>query len=837
MVLFIAVTYITVYMTSIHAIRKVLLVLPLAALVLGMAHWRVHRQGEKVVLPVGLLAFLGWSVASYTWSTDRHDSAHQILEWIGIALTGVIAAIVLRREELLRAFSLGSKLLIVMTGTALVVAYHAASAPPVIDPAPGWHGPIGGKNILGLLMALAIILFAAEMKTVRSDRWWILAAVVLLLGSQSGAGLCITLLVVAIWAWEWGLKGVTNRINRVMFKIISILLAAAGALFLLTDFPAATSLFGKSSTLTGRTHIWSAVITAIKQKPTFGYGFAGVWFEKTGPTAVIWKHIGFTAYEAHDLYLDIWLQLGLVGIALFVVVAVMAALRLLPAVRQKDPGFRWITLIFMALLIEGIVESDLLSAEILLFAAAVTASAIPRSRLGGRSRPLVSRTGSRTRTNFRVSRPRMKLKANSFLRAASWGSAFQVVNAASSGFMFLVLARDLGPTGFGFFAAVAGVTGLISTVVNGWIGFVITENIIRDHELPEITVASVNSWLAIGAALSLGITAAIANLLVPHVPTTTTLVYLSASVLGASAMGMGASTVQSIKGYATSVRLPLLQQGVLLVALVVLWLNHAVTLLSVGLVMLFSATVLGLIAVAWASTSCSVRFRFGRPRIADLRRGSFYAVTLLCFATEEDVDKPLLVRFGFTHTAGLYSAAYNIVTIGLMPLDAVTAATHNRFLEHNPEAKGQHSKRSIQVTMFSGAYGLIATVTLWFAAPLVPDVLGQTYRGTSDMIRLLAVLILFRSLTVFASNGLMGLGKRVWRTMSLVVAALVNVVLNVTLIPSLSWKGAVIATIGGETCFMVLTWAGLLRYQRAHDAEVSRAQPPPDPAHQVSLLP
>ena len=63
-----------------------------------------------------------------------------------------------------------------------------------------------------------------------------------------------------------------------------------------------------------------------------------------------------------------------------------------------------------------------------------------------------------------------------------------------------------------------------------------------------------------------------------------------------------------------------------------------------------------------------------------------------------------------------------------------------------------------------------------------------------------------------------------WRAFVLALTALVNVTLNVVLIPTLSWKGAVIATLAGETVFLSLTWIGLLWFQFVHDEGVRRRQ-------------
>jgi O-antigen/teichoic acid export membrane protein/O-antigen ligase len=804
-----------------------------AAVVIAVAHWRAHRSGDRLVLPLAVTGFLVWVAASFEWSGDHHDSAHQIIEFLAVAVTGVILAMVLRRDELLRSFAIGSKLLIAVTGISIVVAYHYSTAPPVLDPVPGWHGPLGGKNTLGFLMAIAIVTFGYERSIRRTSRWWLAAAVVLLIGSRSGAGLCVTLLVVAVVIWERALRGVTTRTNRILYKLASVVLALGGGIFLLTDFPAATSVVGKSSTLTGRTHIWSTVISAIGHNFAHGYGYAGVWLNKTGETATLWKAIGFKAYEAHDVYLDLLLQLGVVGLVLVVLVIGATVARLLPLFRGRSASERWLLIVFLAVLVEGVVESDFLGQDVIMFAAVATASVVLGYRLRGRLSTTWSPRPRAERPGYHADLPEPRLPVSltrpEIVRDAGWGTGLQVVSVAGSAFTFLVLARDLGPVGFGYYAAIAGIVGLIGTVVNAWVGFVVNENVVRDRQPVADSIASLSSWVAIFAVSALVATVALGKVVVPYVPVTTTLLFVGGTVVGSSLLRLGASTVQSLFGYALSARMPMLLQGMLLLTMVGLWLGHDITLLSVALTTLLVTTGVGVLSVLTAQRSCRVRFRFGRPRVADLRRGSLYAAVLLCFATEEDIDKPLLVRFGFSHVAGPYSAAYNIVTMALLPLNAATSSTHLRFLAHDPDAIGEHTRRSLKMTIPSGIYGAVATAGIIAGAPLVPKVLGSAYAGTTTMIRLLAALVLFRSLTVFAFNGLMGIGRGGWRTFVLAASALINVGLNVALIPLLSWKGAVIATIAGESVFLCLTWVGLLWFQYVHDEGVRRRQEPAPP--------
>jgi len=69
---------------------------------------------------------------------------------------------------------------------------------------------------------------------------------------------------------------------------------------------------GRNSTLTGRTAIWSEVIVLARQFPWFGAGFESFWMGDR--LLIMWKVVK-GIQEAHDGYLEVYANLGAVGIA------------------------------------------------------------------------------------------------------------------------------------------------------------------------------------------------------------------------------------------------------------------------------------------------------------------------------------------------------------------------------------------------------------------------------------------------------------------------------------------------------------------------------------------
>jgi O-antigen ligase len=70
---------------------------------------------------------------------------------------------------------------------------------------------------------------------------------------------------------------------------------------------------GRDTTLTGRTQLWSKVLTMIVD-PLFGTGFESFWLGDR--VEQIWRIYWWQPNQAHNGYLEVFLNLGVMGLAL-----------------------------------------------------------------------------------------------------------------------------------------------------------------------------------------------------------------------------------------------------------------------------------------------------------------------------------------------------------------------------------------------------------------------------------------------------------------------------------------------------------------------------------------
>jgi O-antigen ligase len=169
----------------------------------------------------------------------------------------------------------------------------------------GRLGPLTANSIL-LAMILWVLWIANSMTSVAC----FLMAITLLIVSRIG---------------RWG---TTPALVHMLFW--GILFPAFAVLFLGMGL-GLMNVMGRDSTLTGRREVWSYVLT-MGVNPLVGTGFESFW---VGPRLEkIWSHYWWRPNEAHNGYLEIYLNLGSIGVSLLVFVLVTSYRKIVAAVHS-----------------------------------------------------------------------------------------------------------------------------------------------------------------------------------------------------------------------------------------------------------------------------------------------------------------------------------------------------------------------------------------------------------------------------------------------------------------------------------------------------------------------
>lgn len=214
-------------------------------------------------------------------------------------------------------------------------------------------GVTTNKNILGvvlLVISLATLWHVITLvrdKTRANRRRHLLAQCVLLgfgiwllqtaHSATSMACFCLGGGLILITNHKW----IRRRPSRVQWLCL-LLVLGGGLTFFFSGQTGVASALGRSATLSGRTDIWAALLPTVPD-PIVGAGFESYWI---GPGAeTLWRTLGGAGWwhpevlvtEAHDGYIEVYLNLGWIGVGLVALVLITGYRRAVAAFR-KEPS-------------------------------------------------------------------------------------------------------------------------------------------------------------------------------------------------------------------------------------------------------------------------------------------------------------------------------------------------------------------------------------------------------------------------------------------------------------------------------------------------------------------
>lgn len=325
-----------------------------------LLRWRMFlfavTRNKLIVVLVGL------ALVSVLWSVAPDVTLRRSIALAGTTIFGAYLSVRYSLSELLRllAWTLGIAAVLSLLVALALPSYGISSSSLTAD---DWKGAFVHKNILGREMALGTIVFLVLALSDYRYRWvaWsgLMLSLGLLLLSGSMTSLIVLLTVLFVLPLYVALRW--NRTLSVPFFIAVVLLVGTGALWLFSDVGALLDRLGKDVTLTGRTLLWPAVLEMIQERPWLGYGYSAFWLGLEGESATLWFITNQEYDHAHNGILDLWLDLGLMGMSVFALTYLLAFGRAVVWVRMtKTMEGLWPLAFLTFVLLYNLTESALL---------------------------------------------------------------------------------------------------------------------------------------------------------------------------------------------------------------------------------------------------------------------------------------------------------------------------------------------------------------------------------------------------------------------------------------------------------------------------------------------
>jgi O-antigen ligase len=335
----------------------------LVAGILMLRHYRIVLKGARSIAWTS--AFAASALLSVLWS---QDASVTLRKSVFLALTTAFGIYFAARFPMERQLRMICGAACSITFLSICFAILLPRYGRDHDAHEGvWVGVFTQKNVCAREMLFILVCLLPYLPATRKMRWVRRAAVlftlIVIVGTQSKTAWLIAALVLGLFPVVRLIRKLSPGLALTVFTgttaaLATFIVVAASAA------PQLVMLMGRDSTMTGRTEIWQAVLQAIMKRPLLGYGFAAFWLSLRGESANIILALRWAVPAAHNGFLEIWLQLGAVGLLLFILGFAQASVTAMRNVR-KQPFQRsaWPLAVLLLTIVYNLDESSLMQAN------------------------------------------------------------------------------------------------------------------------------------------------------------------------------------------------------------------------------------------------------------------------------------------------------------------------------------------------------------------------------------------------------------------------------------------------------------------------------------------
>ncbi|NJO32678.1 MAG: O-antigen ligase family protein [Rhodospirillales bacterium] len=301
-----------------------------------LARRRINWE-QLLVKNALIVIYLLYCLASVAWT---NDPAVLMKRWIKDLGNPIMALVILTDRRPYEAFGVVIRRLsfLILPLSILFIKYY-----PELG---RWYRPHDGaqtftgvatqKNQLGVGCLMIGIYLAWELLQRRREPFppylrqqkFVALMLIGMLGwvlhkSNSQTALVCLFLAISIF-----LLGSPSFMSRNPKVILATLISSAGAIWVVDNlFPLRELVFSileRRPDLTDRTDIWATVLT-LEENPLVGVGFMSFW---TGARLEeVWQLLGVRLNQAHNGYLEQYLNLGYIGVAFIVAIMLIGLIR------------------------------------------------------------------------------------------------------------------------------------------------------------------------------------------------------------------------------------------------------------------------------------------------------------------------------------------------------------------------------------------------------------------------------------------------------------------------------------------------------------------------------
>ncbi len=389
-----------------------------------------------------------------------------------------------------------------------------------------------------------------------------------------------------------------------------------------------------------------------------------------------------------------------------------------------------------------------------------------------------------------------------------WMLCSKLFNVVMQAAYFIIVARLLGKENYGSFIAITATASIVFPFVALGSEHLLVKNVSTNRETFSTYWGNSLLLLTVNGALCSIVLLLISRLLFPQdIPWGAILLILLADLICLALLDLGFKSLMATNMVNKTAQLGILSTcSKLLAALVLAVFFTNPTVATWGYLYFASSAIMAIITILLVNKMVGLP----RPILSELKsnitQGVYFSIITSANNINANLDKSMLGKLASVGAAGIYGSAYRFIDVGNVPLFALSGATYTRFFQHGASGiRGSLSfaKRLLPVLML---YAIASVVGYWLLAPYIPLILGPGYREAVEALLWLSPLPAIAAFQYLAADTLTGSGKQKARSIVQVSAAIINVLLNIWLIPLFSWKGAAYATLISDSLRLLSLW-------------------------------
>jgi len=318
-----------------------------------------RRIVETARMAQPLLWLAGLALCSALWSQVPVNSLRYACCYGMDTLLAICLVTVFTLEELMQLLKMAG-VAVVVCSAVMVLAFPQFGIVHQLDHAGAWQGIFSEKNDAAKNL---MFLLTPVMGTQFFERRNLLYAALLLpfIAMSGSESALVALLLMAVFVvYQAAFRRLSGK-SATFAATLTAVAMTTGLWALVVEWTQITAMLGRDATLTGRTEIWALLLEAGRERPWLGYGYQAFWTGLEGESGKIYETLHWVFTYAHNGLLEVWLQLGWVGLAL-VIFALTQALRNAARLMRGEgtEGAQWLLSLLALTLLYNLDEGTIL---------------------------------------------------------------------------------------------------------------------------------------------------------------------------------------------------------------------------------------------------------------------------------------------------------------------------------------------------------------------------------------------------------------------------------------------------------------------------------------------